>query len=125
MSGRWNSIAALAAVAAMAGGSVAAAQQPAGDWHGVLTAPGGQQLRIGLTLKAKAGGLYDGVLASPDQGGAEIPIDEVKVDGGTISFSVPLIAGHYKGRWDETQHAWIGEWRQDPAIPLTLTSGKP
>lgn len=125
MSGERTRIAALAAVTAMGWVSGAVAQQPAGDWHGVLTAPGGQQLRIGLTLKAKAGGGYDGVLASPDQGGAEIPIDEVKVEGGTISFSVPVIAGHYKGRWDEAQHAWIGEWRQDPAMPLTLTTGKP
>ena len=125
MSGGLTRIAALAAVAAMGWACSAAAQQPAGDWHGVLTAPGGQQLRIGLTLKARAGGGYDGVLASPDQGGAEIPVDDVKVEGGTISFSVPVIYGRYKGHWDDAQHGWVGEWRQDPAMPLTLTTGKP
>lgn len=125
MSGRWNRIAALAAALAMGGAAGAQAQQPAGDWHGVLTGPGGQQLRIGLTLKAKAGGGYEGALQSPDQGPGELPIDDVKVEGAAISFSVAAIAGHFKGHWDEAQHAWVGEWRQDPALPLVLTAGKP
>jgi hypothetical protein len=125
MSGGWKRIAAMAAAAAMGWASGALAQEAAGDWHGTLTGPGGGQLRIGLTVKAKTGGGYEGALQSPDQTPIDLPLDEVKVDAGKLSFSLAAIGGAYEGKWDEARHAWVGEWRQGLNLPLVLSAGKP
>jgi pimeloyl-ACP methyl ester carboxylesterase len=124
MSKRWFSVAAMVAAAAMGGTSGAQAQEAAGDWHGTLTGPGGQ-LRIGLTVKAKAGGGYEGTLESPDQTTQSIPLDQIKAEGGALSFSINAISGSYEGKWDAAQKAWVGQWRQGAATPLVLTAGKP
>jgi pimeloyl-ACP methyl ester carboxylesterase len=102
----------------------ARAQEAVGDWHGALAPPTGE-LRIGVTIKAKAGGGYEGSLQSPDQGPGSIPFDTVKADAGTLSFSIGAIAGSYEGKWDAAKKAWVGEWRQGAAMPLVLTAGKP
>jgi pimeloyl-ACP methyl ester carboxylesterase len=120
----WNNVAALAAAAAVCGTAGARAQEAAGDWHGTLTAPSGQ-LRIGVTIKAKAAGGYEGSLESPDQGAGALPLDQVKSEAGALSFSIGAIAGSYEGKWDAAQKAWVGQWRQGAAIPLVLTAGKP
>ena len=120
----WNSVSALVAAAAVLGTAGARAQEAAGDWHGALTTPTGA-LRIGVTIKAKAGGGYEGSLESPDQGGGAIPLDEVKAEGGALDFSIRAISGSYEGKWDAAQKAWVGQWRQGAALPLVLTAGKP
>ena len=119
-----NSVSALLAAAAVFGAAGARAQDAAGTWHGTLAAPTGE-LRVGVTIKAKAGGGYEGTLESPDQGGGAIPFDEVKAEGGALSFSIRAISGSYEGKWDAAQKAWVGQWRQGVAIPLVLTAGKP
>jgi pimeloyl-ACP methyl ester carboxylesterase len=119
----WSAVLAAAGAIAVFGGA-ARAQEAAGDWHGVLKAPN-LELRIGVTIKAKAGGGYEGSMASPDQGPGAIPLDEVKMEGGALSFSVASIHGSYAGKWDAEQKAWVGEWRQGGAIGLVLTAGKP
>ena len=124
MSKGWKSVAALIAVAAMGWASGARAQEPVGDWHGTLTA-GAAQLRIGVTIKAKAGGGYEGSMTSPDQTPQPIPLDAVKAEGGALSFSINAIAGSYEGKWDAAQKAWVGQWSQGAALPLVLTAGKP
>jgi hypothetical protein len=124
MSKGWNSVTALVAVVAMGWTAGARAQEAAGDWHGTLTAPAGQ-LRIGVTIKVKAGGGYEGSLESPDQTVQSIPLDEVKAEGGALSFSIRAISGSYDGKWDTAQKAWVGQWRQGAALPLVLTAGKP
>jgi pimeloyl-ACP methyl ester carboxylesterase len=120
----WKSVSALVAAAAVCCAAGARAQEAAGDWHGSLTIPTGD-LRIGVTIKAKAGGGYEGSMESPDQGGGAIPIDTVKVEGGALSFGVRAISGSYEGKWDAAQKAWVGQWRQGASIPLVLTAGKP
>jgi pimeloyl-ACP methyl ester carboxylesterase len=114
----------MVAAAAMCWTGQAKAQEAAGDWHGTLTAPGGQ-LRIGVTIKAKAGGGYEGSLQSPDQTTQSIPLDEVKAGGGALTFSIHAISGAYAGKWDAAQKAWVGQWSQGAAIPLVMTAGKP
>jgi hypothetical protein len=121
---RWGAaLAASVALTAVCG--AAQAQNAAGDWHGTLTAPTGAMLRLGLTLKAKAGGGYEGVLTSVDQGGVMIPLDQAKVEKGTLSFSIAAIRGSYSGSWDKGRKAWVGQWTQGAALPLVLTAGKP
>lgn len=124
MSKGWSGVAALVAAAAMGWTAGARAQEAVGDWHGTLAA-GAAQLRIGVTIRAKAGGGYEGSLESPDQTPQPIPLDEVKAADGALSFSIARISGSYEGKWDAAQKAWVGQWRQGAAMPLVLTAGKP
>ena len=118
-------LAAWMAIAAIAGPGAARAQEAAGDWHGALRIPSGVELRIGLTVKPRSGGGYEGVMQSPDQTPAPIPVDGMKAEGGVLSFSIDAIHASYSGRWDDGRKAWVGEWRQGAALPLVLTAGKP
>ena len=120
----WNGVSAVVAAALLCWAAAARAQDAAGDWHGTLIAPGGE-LRIGVTIKAKAGGGYEGSLESPDQTAQSIPLDQVKAQDGALSFTIGAIAGAYEGKWDAAQKAWVGQWRQGAAMPLVLTAGKP
>jgi pimeloyl-ACP methyl ester carboxylesterase len=124
MTKAWQGVSVMVAAAVLFGAAEARAQEAAGDWHGTLTS-GATELRIGVTVKAKAGGGYEGTMASPDQGPGAIPFDEVKAEGGALSFSIHAISGSYEGKWDAAQKAWVGQWRQGASIPLVLTAGKP
>ena len=104
----------------------AKAQEAAGEWHGAVTNPvSNASLRIGITLKAKGGGAYEGMLTSPDQGGAMVPLDEAKVDKGVLTWSIAALQASYSGRWDEAKKAWVGDFTQGASVPLVLTAGKP
>jgi len=121
----WGVARAMSAAIAVCGLAGAAwAQDAAGDWRGTLSVPGGA-LRIGVTLKPKAGGGYEGSLESPDQGPGSVPLDAVKVEAGELDFSVSSIHGAYAGHWNAERKAWVGEWRQGATLPLVLTAGKP
>lgn len=124
MIGRSAVLAAAAAIAAM-GPAVARAEPAVGEWHGALSVPPGVALRVGVTIKAKPGGGYEGEMQSPDQTPAPIPLDGVTVAGGVLSFAIDAIHASYTGRWDDARKAWVGEWRQGAALPLVLTAGKP
>ena len=119
----WRAVLAMSAAIAVSGGA-ARAQDAVGDWRGTLSIPGGE-LRIGVTLRPKAGGGYEGTLESPDQGSGRLALDGVKVEAGELDFSISSIHANYSGRWDAGRKAWIGEWRQGAALPLVLTAGKP
>ena len=122
----WSAVLAAALAIAVSGGAgVARAQEAAGDWHGMLSVPPGIELRIGLTIKPKAGGGYDGLLLSPDQTPAPIPLDEVTAQGGVLSFSYKAAGISYSGRWDAARKAWVGDLQQGGPRPLVLTAGKP
>ena len=135
---RW--CAALAVLTAVCGG--AQAQTAAGDWHGTTSGPFGTN-PVGVTLKAKVGGGYEGSFVTPK---STVPLDEAKVDKGTLNFS--SAQGSYSGRWDTARKAWVGQWTPKwqmvfipaspgaappklppppPASPmeLVLTAGKP
>jgi len=130
---RWGAaLTASAALAAVCGG--AQAQTVAGDWHGALSLPNGSTMPIGITLKAKTGGGYEGSYTGPKN---VIPLVDAKLDKGTLSFSNG--SGRFSGRWDETRKAWVGQWAFQvqwiagpsnapaPSLssPLVLTAGKP
>jgi len=67
-------VAMLAMAVVLAG--AAHAQEPAGQWHGVL-ADSISQMRLGVEITAKPGGGYQGSLTSPDQSAAVLPLDSV------------------------------------------------
>jgi hypothetical protein len=138
---RWGvTLAASAALTVVCGG--AQAQNAAGDWHGETTSAFGT-FPVGVTLKAKAGGGYEGSYVTPR---LTDPMTEAKVDKGTLTFST--VHGSYSGRWDAARRAWVGQWTPKfemkfvPASPgapppnlpplpapapleLVLTAGKP
>ena len=104
-------------------GHAAHAQEAAGAWHGVLNADG-NELRIGLEVKPKAGGGLQGALLSPLQTPDPIPLDEIAVKDGILTFRVYSVGGAYEGRWDAAQSAWVGDWKQaGMSLALTLQKG--
>lgn len=118
-------LAAFAVIACFCGAGFAQAEEATGDWHGSLNMPGGVELRIGVSLKHKANGGYEGVLLSPDQTSQPIPLDEVTIEGGQLNFAIKAASLSYSGRWDDARKAWVGEVKQGATIPLILTHGKP
>ena len=100
---RWGAALAASAAATLVCGG-AQAQSAAGDWHGVTTGPFGTGT-VGVTLKAKAGGGYEGSYVTPR---LTDPLDEAKVDKETLTFST--VHGSYTGRWDAARKAWVGQW---------------
>lgn len=102
--------------------SAARAQDAVGEWNGLLKA-GGVELRIGVKIETAEGGALTGSLTSPDQGAASIPIGDIRLDEGKLTFAVPAIRGRYEGQWDATLGAWNGQWIQGAPMPLTLAKG--
>jgi uncharacterized protein len=100
------------------------AQEPAGQWHGVL-ANSISEMRIGVDIAPKPGGGYQGTLSSPDQTAGVLPFDTVSLDGGRLVLSSERIHARFEGQWDAAQNAWVGVWTQGRAGPLVLTKGKP
>jgi len=101
--------------------TAARAQEAVGEWNGLLQV-GGVELRIGVKVEAAAGALK-GTLTSPDQGGGAIPIGDIRMDQGKLTFAVPAIRGRYEGQWDAVQGVWAGQWIQGGPLPLTLAKG--
>ena len=122
---RFYLAAAVACAASVAYCNAAQAQDASGDWHGAVTGPAGATLRIGVTFTPKGGGAYDGTMTSPDQTPDAFPLDEAKVEGGTLTFTFAAIRGSYTGHWDQARKAWVGQWTQGVPLPLVLTAGKP
>lgn len=111
-----------AALAALAVGGSVRAQEAVGDWNGLLRV-GGVELRIGVRIEPGEGGALKGSMSSPDQGAGAIPIQDIRMDQGKLTFAAPMIRGEYEGRWDAVQGAWNGQWKQGGALPLTLAKG--
>jgi len=130
MARKTNGIMALTISALLMGVALAGAaraqdgQQAGGDWHGVLTLPTGE-LRLGLEVTSAPGGGYAGKLSSPDQGPGALPLDELKIEGGHLTFVLKRINASFDGQWDAAKSAWVGLFKQGAALPLTLTAGKP
>jgi hypothetical protein len=114
--------AASAAATVVCGG--ARAQTVAGDWHGT-TEFNGATAQIEVILKAKAGG-YEGSYVGPR---ATLPVHDVKLDKGTLTFStVPPNGsggGTYSGRWDPARKAWVGQWSPKLTMSFVGPGGAP
>lgn len=96
--------------------TTAQAEEAAGIWRGKLMG----QLTVIVRIE-KDGDAYKGTLQSPDQSKALLPLDTVSATPDTLSFDLKRINGHYKGRWDDAQKAWVGTWSQGQSLPLSLT----
>jgi len=102
----------------------AAAQENwTGDWHGSLVTPRGQ-LRVLLTIRAGADGALTAELESVDQApGQKIPVVNVAVTGGRLTFAVPRNSLTYEGIWDAAGNRFNGTVHQGADMPLVLERG--
>jgi len=108
-----------AVLAGLSTATSASAQEPQGDWRGVLPVPGGQ-LRMVIHIQKGADGRYTGAMDVPDQGAKDIPLGSIVADGQTLEFEAPSIRGRYRATWDPSLNRWKGQWAQGAALPLNL-----
>ncbi|HEX6496092.1 MAG TPA: serine hydrolase domain-containing protein, partial [Acidobacteriaceae bacterium] len=90
-------------------------QLVAGDYTGSL---GPLQLR--LHFKAAADGSLSCTFDSPDQGANGLACAEVRRDGASLSFTVPVVHGSWKGTVDADGRALAGTWNQGRPMPLSF-----
>jgi CubicO group peptidase (beta-lactamase class C family) len=115
------------AVLALAGGE-AIAQDAAGDWWGLLGPESGPRppLRLAVHIKSDSAGALTGTFDSLDQKAIGLPLADISVKDGMLSFTLPSVEGRYAGRWDPAQKAWVGIWTQPGTRqPLRFAGGTP
>lgn len=114
----------LAVLLAGATGTAALAQDATGDWIGTVKTPGAE-LTITMHVEAGPNGALTGYTGSPDQTPAPLPMSDIVVKDGALTFAVPVVQGTYAGKWDPAAKAWVGALTQAGfEMPLTLTHGK-
>jgi CubicO group peptidase (beta-lactamase class C family) len=89
-----------------------------GIWLGALEA-GSAKLRVQLRVKALAGELSCAV-DSLDQGAADLPCANVRLDGNRFSFEVPAVRGRWSGTLSADGNRLDGTWSQGRDLSLNL-----
>jgi D-alanyl-D-alanine-carboxypeptidase/D-alanyl-D-alanine-endopeptidase len=92
-----------------------AAANITGDYVGTLG-----PLHVGLHLKVDAAGGITGALDSPDQGANGMPCADFHLGGQTLSFSVPVVHGTWKGTVSAEGKTLTGTWDQGNPTPLVF-----
>jgi gamma-glutamyltranspeptidase/glutathione hydrolase len=111
--------AAPAATAAAPAGGEPGAVDATGDWTGALT----PSVHLAFHIRRGEHG-YEATGDSLDQGAFGFPVQEVKVEGDTLSLSLTAVAAHYQARWEAATGRWIGQWQQPGvSLPLSLVRG--
>lgn len=79
-----------------------------------------------LPLQVNIAVVHDGYIAtldSPAQQSFGIPLTEVNIDGGALSFKSPMIQASFSG--EKTDQGYKGTFTQGKEFPLTLKKAKP
>lgn len=116
-------VSSLAALFLCAAGGVtrvwAQAKDITGVWQGTLEA--GKSLRLVLKIQKGEDGAYKAQFFSIDQGGSQIPVTSVKLDGSAVKMSVVAIGGSYDGKVLADNSEIDGTWSQGGnPLPLNL-----
>jgi hypothetical protein len=82
-----------------------------GVWFGLMEKHPAK-IRLIMKLAKGADGALTGTMASPDQGGKEVPIDTILLDGKIISMSLPSMYATYQAEMDGEGRAMYGSWEQ-------------
>jgi serine-type D-Ala-D-Ala carboxypeptidase/endopeptidase len=90
-----------------------------GFWLGTLQ-PRGQTLRIQLTVRSDRAGQESCALDSLDQGAYGLACANVAWVGSDLSFDVPQVQGHWRGKLSGDGQTLSGTWMQGASLPLTL-----
>ncbi len=97
----------------------AQAKDITGIWQGTLEA--GKSLRLVLKIQKGDDGAYKAQFFSIDQGGAQIPVTSVKLDGSEVKMSIVAIGGTYEGKVIADGSEMDGSWSQGGnPLPLNL-----
>ncbi|HEU4650504.1 MAG TPA: hypothetical protein VFS49_03730, partial [Croceibacterium sp.] len=121
-----KSLAALLTGLAVTISTPALAQDAVGDWLGVLEVGQGARLPLLVHIKQDEAGVLSGTMDSPTQGATGLPLAEIVVAGGRLTFRVPPVGGDYAGTWDAAAKTWTGEWGQGGVhLPLNLGIAPP
>lgn len=116
----------VAAAIGTAGAMAQSAEEALGDWHGVLSVPGGGDLRVVITIAEADDGALSAEFESPDQApGHKVPVTAVSLVGSELSWSIDMVGASYVGTWDEAAQVWAGTFSQGADVPLTLARGLP
>jgi hypothetical protein len=100
----------------------------AGEWYGKLNTPAtpvspANAITIVIRFETTEDGQFKGYTDSPDQGGYDIPITSLEVNGSDIVFKVRRLFSEFNGSF--SKNAMVGEHKQGPStLPLTLAKGK-
>jgi len=82
-----------------------------GKWNGVLQA-GPHKLRLALSFTGGSEGKMTGKLVSVDQGGMELGVDEITLEGQAVSFSMPQLGAGFSGTLSADGATIEGTWSQ-------------
>lgn len=94
-----------------------------GDWNGTLATPNGP-LRLLLTIRQAPDGALGAELESLDQApGRKIPVANVAVANGRLTFAIPAIRATYEGVWQAGAGRFEGQFNQGAALPLAFERG--
>ena len=99
--------------------------QDAGEaWEGTLDA-GIMKLRLKLDIKQQDDGVWSGKVISIDQGNAEIPLDSITRQDGSVEFSAKQMGITFKGATNELGEI-VGKFKQGgQSFPLTFRKAEP
>ena len=89
--------------------SPALAKEFLGNWEGTLEV--GQSLRLVLKTSNESGGAK-AVVVSPDQGGAEIPVNSIEQNNSKLTLSLKAIGGKYDAEINKEGSELNGTWTQ-------------
>ena len=90
-----------------------------GFWLGTLQTRG-PSLRIQLTVRSDRSGQEFCALDSLDQGAYGLSCAEVAWVGSDLSFDIPQVQGHWRGKLSGDGQTLSGTWTQAVPLPLTL-----
>src|SRR5262245_34034673 len=115
-------IASITLLAFLATGSAQGQSKPKvleGAWLGTLKI-GPQALRLVLKLKAKGDG-YIGLMDSPDQGAANLPLSDVEFKEGQVTVGLKNLGAKFEGKLNKEGSEIAGAWKQGGLdLPLTF-----
>lgn len=92
-----------------------------GQWVGKLSVGGGE-LTIVFRFETDEDGELVGNLDSPDQGARGIPMSNIELVDGELSFRVARVRGEYKAKVEGD--AMTGTWTQGQPAPLNMARGE-
>src|SRR5262249_55334135 len=84
---------------------------PVGIWEGALDIRT-IKLRLAFKIEKKEDGTLIAKMDSPDQGVKDIPMDEVKLDGNTLTIEFKAGKASYKGDIADDGQSIKGNWKQ-------------
>lgn len=110
---------AMATLAMTLSGVAANAQTLDGRWEGNLQV-NDTSLRLVIDVTTTEDDVHLATLTSPDQGGAELAVDVMEIQGDTVTFEIRAIGASYRGQIDQANRRITGAWDQGVPLPLNF-----